>query len=78
MPEIVPTVEFPPCIPFTAQVTEVFVPPVTEALNCCDRPACTVAVVGEIETLGAIPVPAPVIVTTGATEALLEIVTLAE
>lgn len=32
--EIVPTVEFPPVTPFTAQVTAVFAEPETAALNC--------------------------------------------
>ena len=44
-----PTVEFPPRVPLTIQETEAFVAPVTVALNCCEFPAVTTAVVGEIE-----------------------------
>jgi hypothetical protein len=33
--EIVPTLEFPPGLPFTLQVTPVFLAPVTVAVNCC-------------------------------------------
>jgi len=51
--EMTPTVEFPPCRPFTFHVTELL----PEALNCCDFPACTVAAVGEIAIPGAVPVP---------------------
>jgi hypothetical protein len=48
--EIVPTDEFPPATPPTNQFTAVLVVPETVAANCCDRPACTFALVGEIET----------------------------
>jgi hypothetical protein len=44
--EIVPTVEFPPAVPPTAQVTLVSVAPVTDAVNCCVVPMLTVAVAG--------------------------------
>jgi hypothetical protein len=43
-------VEFPPCTPFTDQVTEVLVVPVTVAENCCVFPVCRELEVGEIET----------------------------
>ena len=33
--EMVPSVEFPPLMPFTVQVTAVFVVPLTVAVNCC-------------------------------------------
>jgi hypothetical protein len=33
--EIVPTVAFPPVVPFTCQVTAVLEVPVTVAVNCC-------------------------------------------
>jgi hypothetical protein len=45
----VPTVEFPPRFPLTIHETEAFVAPVTVALNCCEFPAVTTAVGGEIE-----------------------------
>ena len=48
--EIVPRVELPPLIPFTAQVTAVLELPLTVAENCCVCPTCTEALVGEIET----------------------------
>ena len=48
--EIVPAVAVPPTVPFTSQVTLLSVGPVTAAENCCDAPAVTVAVVGEIVT----------------------------
>ena len=37
--EIVPTVKFPPAMPFTVQVTAVFDVPVTVALNCWAAPS---------------------------------------
>ena len=49
--ETIPTVEFPPEKPLTSQLTEVFVVPETEALNCCDCPTCKRSLVGEIETV---------------------------
>ena len=48
--EIVPTVEFPPAVPFTSQLTAVLLVPETPALNCCVCFTCTVALVGEIDT----------------------------
>ena len=48
--EIVPTVEFPPTVPFTNQFKEVLVVPETLALNCLVCFTCTVALVGEIDT----------------------------
>ena len=48
--EIVPAVAVPPAVPFTSQATLLSVGPVTAAENCCDAPAVTVAVVGEIVT----------------------------
>jgi hypothetical protein len=48
--EIVPTEEFPPTIPPTSQFTAVLVVPETVAVNCCDRPTCTLALPGEIVT----------------------------
>jgi hypothetical protein len=47
---MVPTVELPPTAPFTSQLTAVLEVPETVALNCCDWVACTVALVGVIET----------------------------
>jgi hypothetical protein len=46
----VPTVEFPPAIPFTIQFTAVLDVPVTLALNCWLLPDSTIAAVGLIET----------------------------
>ena len=43
-----PEVEMVP--PVAVHVTAVLEEPVTVAVNCWVRPACTVAVVGEIET----------------------------
>ena len=51
MEEISPTVEFPPVMSATCQLMLVLVVPVTLAVNCFDWPACTVALVGEMETL---------------------------
>lgn len=47
---IVPAVEFPPARPFTDQVTEVLLVPVTDAVNGCPAPARTLALVGAIDT----------------------------
>jgi hypothetical protein len=61
--EIVPTVELPPATPFTFQLTEVLVVPLTVAENCWLPFTCNAALVGfnETETDGAgceeIPVP---------------------
>ena len=54
--EIVPSVEFPPVMPFTDQVTAVLEVPLTVAVNCCVCPTWTDALVGDIviETMGAI------------------------
>jgi hypothetical protein len=49
--EIVPKVALPLAIPFTCQVTAVFVAPVTVAVNCAESPSLTVAEVGAILTL---------------------------
>jgi hypothetical protein len=56
-PAIVPIVELPPAIPFTLQVTPVFVVPETLAVNTCAPPDGTLAVGGE--TLIAIVAPPP-------------------
>ena len=48
--EIVPTVELPPAIPFTAQFTALFIAPVTLAANCCVCPTVKDTAVGVIET----------------------------
>ena len=48
--EIVPTVEFPPTIPLTDQLTLLLSVPRTVAVNCCDWFTCKVTVAGEIET----------------------------
>ena len=48
---MVPTVEFPPVMLFTSQVTAVFDVPVTVAVNCCVPFAATVAGEGETLTL---------------------------
>lgn len=47
---IVPIVELPPAIPFTLQVTPVFVVPETLAVNTCAPPDGTLAVGGETAT----------------------------
>jgi hypothetical protein len=47
--DTVPTVELPPAIPFTFQVTPLFVVFCTVAVNCTVRRIRTVAEVGEIE-----------------------------
>ena len=59
MLETVPTVEFPPCTPFTFQIMGF---PLPDALNCLDCPVCTVAAVGEIKIPPAVPVPEPLII----------------
>src|SRR5271154_3575175 len=46
----VPSVAFPPSIPFTFQVTAVSVIPVTVAVNCCAAPAATFTFDGAPET----------------------------
>ena len=48
---MVPTDEFPPVLPFTDQVTPVFVVPVTVAVNCCCSPRNTDTAAGETETV---------------------------
>ncbi len=45
--EIVPTVVFPPAMPFTSQDTAVLLELLTVAVNCCVAPSITVAVKGE-------------------------------
>jgi hypothetical protein len=47
----VPTVELPPAVEFTLQVTLVLDVPVTVAVNCCVAPVCTLAEVGDIVTI---------------------------
>ena len=47
---MVPTVELPPTMPLTSQLTAVLVVPVTVALNWRVWVACRVALVGEMET----------------------------
>ena len=48
--EMVPTMEFPPTIPFTYQFTAVLLVPVTVAVNCLLWPVSRLALVGETET----------------------------
>ena len=48
--ETVPTVEFPPVVLLTCQVTAVFAVPVTEAENCWVASTASETVVGEIVT----------------------------
>ena len=49
---MVPTVELPPAMPLTCQLTAVLEVLDTVAVNCCvPPPACTEAPVGETETL---------------------------
>jgi len=48
---MVPRVELPPEIEFTAQVTEVFDEPETVAVNLYEEPARTVAEEGATETV---------------------------
>jgi hypothetical protein len=47
---IVPTLEFPPTMLFTCQMTPLLLAFFTVAVNCCVRPMGTVTLVGEIET----------------------------
>jgi hypothetical protein len=47
---MVPTVEFPPVMPLTCQVTDVVVVPLTVALNCCVPETGSVTEVGEMAT----------------------------
>jgi hypothetical protein len=66
--DIVPTVEFPPTVPLTIQFTDVLLVPETAAVNCCDCPACKVALVGETVTataVGAVIATAALAVTEG-------------
>ena len=48
---IVPAAALPPGVPFTCQVTAVFVVPVTVAMNCVLAPGPTVAVAGVTVTV---------------------------
>ena len=48
--EIVPTNEFPPTTPATSQFRALLVVPETVAVNCCDLPTCTLALLGDIVT----------------------------
>ena len=43
-----PAVRLPPAAPFTSQVTELLVVPVTVALNCCVCPTSRLVLVGEM------------------------------
>ena len=49
---MVPTVDVPPTVPLTSQITAVLLVPDTVAENCCVLPSGTLALVGvtEIET----------------------------
>lgn len=49
--EIVPTVEFPPLMFWTSQVTRVSARPLTLAVYCCVVPALTTALLGDTATL---------------------------
>lgn len=44
---MLPKVALPPTVPFTNQLTAVFVAPATVAVNCCDCPTCKVVLLGE-------------------------------
>jgi len=48
--DIVPTVEFPPAMPFTVHVTAVLDVPVTVAVNCCVAPSESDALAGVMAT----------------------------
>jgi hypothetical protein len=48
--EIVPTVEFPPRVPFASQFTAVLLVPEIVAVNCWDWPTCKLVLAGEMET----------------------------
>jgi hypothetical protein len=48
---IIPSVAFPPGIPFTLQVTAVFTVPLTVTVNVCGSPSGTDAVAGAIATV---------------------------
>jgi hypothetical protein len=50
-PEMVPTIEFPPRMPLTSQFTAVLLVPDTVAVNGCDCPTSTTALLGDIETV---------------------------
>ena len=60
---IVPTVALPPAVPFTCQVTAVFVVPVTVSRNCLVAPGLTVAEAGVTVTVigggGGVLLPPP-------------------
>ena len=49
--EMVPAAALPPGVPFTCQVTAVFVAPVTVAVNCVLAPGLSVAVAGVTATV---------------------------
>ena len=66
--EIVPVVALPPVTLLTCQVTAVFAEPLMVALNCRVVPVCTLAEVGEIETLTVCPPPLPLTVTVAVAE----------
>lgn len=57
---IVPTVALPPAVPFTCQVTAVFVVPVTVSMNCLVAPGLTVAEAGvTVTVIGGVLLPPP-------------------
>jgi hypothetical protein len=57
---IVPAAALPPAVPFTCQVTAVFVVPVTVAVNCVLAPGLSVAVAGvTVMVIGGGGVPPP-------------------
>jgi len=58
--EIVPTLEFPPTIPFTFQLTDWFAELLTDAVNCCAEPRSALAAAGVMVTATEEP---PIIVT---------------
>jgi hypothetical protein len=76
--ETVPTVEFPPAIPFADHVTPVFVALLTLAVNCFVAEVWTEALVGETETeTAAITVAVAVAVFVGSATLVPAIVTVA-
>ncbi len=63
VPAIVPTVELPPAIPFTLQVTLVFEVPETLEVNTCAPPDGTLAVAGDkVIAIAALLPPLPTLV----------------
>ena len=75
--EIVPTVAFPPAIPFTFQVTAVLEVPLTVAVNCFEVETATDALVGDIDTeTGARMLTEELLITVGSAELVAVTVTL--